>query len=515
MSTRLFSSLLRAAILAALLLLPPSSAVGLSPASNSTDDILVHILGREISDRMSLTPDHTLLDIVVSGKRVATVAVGQSIDIQIESNEVHVATGSGSIQAPIIILRPVGEGSNTVRANRLERSYSGSLTISVRNDRLRIINRVPIEEYVASVVGSEYGFDDLEGSKAMAVVARTYAIRTSGVNGAGVPLVDDARAQVYRGREYITPVTRRAARETEGQVLTHDGIPIEAVYSASNGGHVAANESVWNTPPVAYLREREDPWDSISPYTEWTFEIDEEKLHEQLGDVYGLDVRDIDFGRPGRDGRVRRVTLQSRDGQRSISGSDFRAIVARENGERTLRSTYFKIDRKRDSYEFEGSGYGHGVGLSQWGARAMAGSGKSYTEILDFYYANVALESSVPGGPLLALGDDEPRAGGESGETDAPQSLPRPADAATAARTDAEVDPAMDELVARSPWEVLFADASGPDAAVTGRELTARNVWGRPESGMLARSGDDPYSRALSARSRGTSSNAPGARPGW
>lgn len=509
MSTSSLLSLARAASLAALLVLPSVLTAAAIPSNDSqthsvdlleADEILVHILGREVSDRMNLKPDNTMLDIIVSGKRVATVAAGQPIDIQTDADEVRVATGSGSIHAPTVLLQPVSGGSNTIRAGGVERSYSGSLTVSVRNGHLRIINRVPIEEYVASVVGSEYGFDDLEGSKAMAVVARTYAIRTSGVNGEGVPLVDDARAQVYRGRAYVTPVTLRAARETAGQLLTHDGIPIEAVYSASNGGHVAANESVWNTAPVAYLRERKDPWDSISPDSEWTFSIDEEKLHKQLGDIYGLDVRDIEFGRPGRDGRVRRVTLHSKDGRRTISGSDFRAIVARENGERTLLSTNFSVDRKRDSYEFEGGGYGHGVGLSQWGARAMAGSGKSYTEILDFYYVDVALKSKMPGGPLLALSDDDDTTTDErtpSG-SDAPRTLPEPAG-------DASGDP-------RSPWEVLFADASGADAAVTGRELTARNVWGRPESGTLARSGEDPLETLLTrAESGGTS----GPRTGW
>ncbi|NNF02982.1 MAG: SpoIID/LytB domain-containing protein, partial [Rhodothermales bacterium] len=367
----------------------------------------------------------------------------------------------------------------------------------------RIINRVPIEEYVASVIGSEYGFDDLEGSKAMAVVARTYAIRVSAVNGSGEPLVDDARAQVYRGREYVTPVTQRAARDTAGQILTHDGIPIEAVYSASNGGHVAANESVWNTQPVAYLRERKDPWDSISPHSNWTFRIDEERLHRQLGDAYGIDVRDIDFGRPGRDGRVRRVTLRTRDGRRTITGSSFRAVVARNNGDQTLRSTYFTVDRKRDAYEFEGGGYGHGVGLSQWGTRAMAGSGKSYTEILDFYYADVALESRVSDGPLLASAAD-PDDGMPSG-ADASVALPRSAPSIST------TDPA-DESGLRSPYEVLFADASGADAAVTGRELNARNVWGRPESGTLARSGEDPFTTRLS-RSRANTSSGP--RTGW
>ena len=91
------------------------------------------------------------------------------------------------------------------------------------------------------------------------------------------------------------------------------------------------------------------------------------------------------------DGRVTRVLLKGKKGSKTVSGSAFRAALARSFGAMSVKSTYFEMKEKRRRYVFKGQGFGHGVGLSQWGAHGMARAGRSYQDILAFYYRDTQL----------------------------------------------------------------------------------------------------------------------------
>lgn len=279
-------------------------------------------------------------------------------------------------------------------AKQERRRYAGRLLLSGDGSEweMRLVNEVPLEAYVASVVASEYGFDDLEGSKAMAVLVRTYALGASGKFGSEYDHVDHTLSQVYRGADSITPVSLQAARETRGEVLAYDGELIQAVYFASSGGHTADNETVWDAQPLPYLRGTPDPYGRASPHASWTSRIPRPRLLAELGAAYGRPLDGFVIEERSRDGRVASVSLIFVDGsRRTISGNDFRLIVTEHFGMHSVRSTLFDARREGDAYVFEGKGFGHGVGLSQWGAREMARNGMSYTDILDFYYTDVAI----------------------------------------------------------------------------------------------------------------------------
>ena len=113
------------------------------------------------------------------------------------------------------------------------------------------------------------------------MLVRTYALKSRGKYG-DYDLVDHVGSQVYRGIESETPIARRAADETQGQVLTHRGDLIEAVYSSSSGGHTADNDAIWNGRPLPSLRGRQDPYDRGAPDHEWTTSVDRRELHRAL-----------------------------------------------------------------------------------------------------------------------------------------------------------------------------------------------------------------------------------------
>ena len=299
--------------------------------------------------------------------------------------------------ATIQINSPVGGSFKLyVPSSSQMRSYSGSLDIQVQgnNGELRVINRIPLEDYVASVVSSEYGSEGRRGGRrAMAVVARTYALHAL---QNGRTLLDSERSQVYKGLSRLSEASRQAAMSTRGQVLTYKGELIDAVYSSSNGGRTASNETIWGSSPLPYFSSRKDPWDAkTSPHAKWEWKASEGDVHKALSSRFGLDVREVDILSKAADGRVEEVRLKSRRDSKEISGTVFGAAMAASFGGTTLRSTYFDMSKRGGSYTFEGRGYGHGVGLSQWGAHGMALDGRSYGEILDFYYDGAALGANA------------------------------------------------------------------------------------------------------------------------
>lgn len=359
-----------------------------------TDEIRVAIMDHLSLNGVAITPRAASLRLMADGESWSLKA-GELVRFEHAGGRVAVTFGSKRIKATSISLELEGPGAFDVDggSSSYTRTYTGSLDVSVKSSGtgISIINRVPIEDYVASVVGAEYGLNDLEGAKAMAVVARTYALHAL---KQGKNLLDSERSQVYQGLQKANAAARQAAQSTAGEVLTWKGDLIEAVYSASNGGRTATNESVWGTSSIPYLRSRRDPYDAdVSPHAKWTWEMDEEKVEKALSDAFGLGVRSIRVAETAKDGRVTRVELKSRKDSKTISGSSFRAALARSFGAMTVKSTYFDLDEKRDRYVFSGRGFGHGVGLSQWGAHAMALDGRSYEDILDFYYDGVRLES--------------------------------------------------------------------------------------------------------------------------
>ncbi|RMG04277.1 MAG: SpoIID/LytB domain-containing protein [Nitrospirae bacterium] len=261
--------------------------------------------------------------------------------------------------------------------------YRGHIEVWKGKRGLYLINELPLEDYVRSVVISEVAEDwEMEALKAQAVIARTYALKHLGKNnGSLYDLTSSTLHQLYRGDNFDTRVAY-AVMKTEGEVLTYNGELIEAFYHSTCGGKTELPEEVFGK-SYPYLKSVSSDC-SNSPYWFWQRRIKKSEIERATG-VTGL--KEIEISEYTKTGRVRKVKLIHGGGTTDVLAKDLRRLL----GWRKLPSTWFKIKRDKNSFIFDGHGYGHGVGLCQWGAQKMAEEGKNYREILSFYYPGTTI----------------------------------------------------------------------------------------------------------------------------
>jgi stage II sporulation protein D len=281
-----------------------------------------------------------------------------------------------------------------------DRWYRGRTIIRPSSSGLTAINHVDLEHYLYSVLGGEMnGNWPQEALKAQAVAARSYALYRRNRDGnSSFDLCDTARCQVYRGVQDESTGTQTAVNGTAGQVLTHNGTIIEALFHSSSGGHTENVEDVWST-RVPYLRAVPD-YDQAAPVYSWTKTISS----TELGNIVGLGpIKNvIPIGSPTAGGSYRKLQF--------ISTSGTSKAVTTENLRDTLnlRSAKIKIigqfsntkantkTQNPDTFIIQGNGFGHGLGMSQYGAKGMAEQGVNYQQIVLHFFQNTKLAKIDP-----------------------------------------------------------------------------------------------------------------------
>lgn len=276
-----------------------------------------------------------------------------------------------------------------------DRWYRGRTLLIPTAQGLTAINYVDLEHYLYSVLGGEMnGNWPQEALKAQAVAARSYALRQRQQAGNGwFDLGDTPAWQVYNGITDESAGTQAAVNATEGQVLTYKGEIIEAVFHSSSGGHTENVEDIW-IEPLPYLRAVAD-FDQGTPVYEWTKTFSGNDLSARITGVGTILAMEPEKTTPY--GRVVKMRVVGSTGSRTISGADIRDAL-------DLRSTLFQIVPQFSStatkekaqqvptaFEFRGRGFGHGLGLSQWGAYNMAKKGYNYQQIVQHYYKSTTL----------------------------------------------------------------------------------------------------------------------------
>lgn len=381
-------------------LLTPRPSVGQS--AQDTPAVRVRLMDHQAPERAYLRAEGGPLQLMtpVENEPLLSIDAGSEFLLGTRDGEVYARQGARGLYALGLYVVPAS-GARWSLSRSEEgpyRSYGGTLLVTTdpsSPDLLQLVNGIALEDYVASVVASEYTMDDREGAKAMAVVARTYALQAAEKFGQDYQHVDHTRSQMYGGLNAITPAARRAAQETRGEVLTYDGAPIEAVYFSSSGGHTANNEDVWDADSAKpYLRGKQDPYDTRSPHQHWTASVPRAPLLDALSARHDATVAGFLIDERSPDGRVATVELLTPERETlTMQANAFRILVNERFPDADLKSTLFDARREGDRYVFDGRGYGHGVGLSQWGAHAMAKQGHSYREILQFYYTDVEINT--------------------------------------------------------------------------------------------------------------------------
>jgi stage II sporulation protein D len=259
---------------------------------------------------------------------------------------------------------------------------------------LTAVNILPIEEYLVGLVAAEMSVDwPLEALKAQAAASRTYALyqreaRTSKWSDSIYDLESSVLDQVYDGSVKDDSRVRGAVEATRGEVLKRRGRLVKAFFHSACGGRTESAVNVWGEEKM--FDTVRDPYCKRSPNSSWSYKIPRSGLAERLA-AAGYPAERIDsvsVERRRNDPRAATVAIDTGGQTVFLQGSDLRRIIGYEN----VKSTWFDVRFDGDELVFTGRGFGHGVGLCQWGAKGMAEAGKDYREILKFYYPGTRLE---------------------------------------------------------------------------------------------------------------------------
>jgi len=277
----------------------------------------------------------------------------------------------------------------------IERSkFRGALRIQLLGaSSLLVVNELDLEDYLAGLINSEISSNwPIEAVKAQAVAARTYALyqiaKSNKTNTNTLYDIESTVAdQVYHGAHREDKRAYQGVRSTTGMVLTRDGIIFPAYYHSTCGGYTEAAHNVWRDaggPPGVV-----DSNCRRSPHSEWYLTLRKTEFLAVLTahGIIGSDrlITGISQTPFSDSPRTNEVVLYLDNGDHiAIKATELRRML----GYARLKSTWFNVGFEGDKVVFAGRGFGHGVGLCQWGAKGMAESGHTYREILKHYYAN-------------------------------------------------------------------------------------------------------------------------------
>lgn len=278
--------------------------------------------------------------------------------------------------------------------------YRGNLEFRVENGKLAVVNELNIEDYLRGVVPAEIPAAwPKEALKAQAVAARNYALQQVEVTrGSNYNVLNDQLSQVYRGYDAETPATNQAVEETLGQVMTSRGSLITAFFHSSSGGYTENSEDVW-LEQLPYIKGKTDPYDKNEQHYNWEADYTVEQLVARL-QVLGYSLSTLeDIEEMSGTSSGARVQKMALSGQGPV-GEPVRVVISNADKVRNalgLKSSLFTMEKVCDQEGYlqriiiRGSGNGHGLGMSQWGARGMAGQGYNYQDILQYYYTGISI----------------------------------------------------------------------------------------------------------------------------
>ncbi len=268
-----------------------------------------------------------------------------------------------------------------------QKRYSGTINLYILDAEILIVNVLGIERYLSSVVGSEMPTKwPIEALKAQAIASRTYALKQKG--NLFYDIDSTERSQVYNGLESRTSKTIRAVRSTRSLVLIYKNKLINAVFHSSSGGMTENSQDVWKN-KYQYLSSVKD-FDKQNPKLRWQKRFSDEELKNLFPKIGG--IKNIEITNITDTGRVKNVRLYGEYRSEQMSGVDLRRRM-------NLKSTFVRFkfieDQKNKIFPIEksliviGQGSGHGVGMSQWGAKYMASKGLKAEQILKHFYKEV------------------------------------------------------------------------------------------------------------------------------
>ena len=267
------------------------------------------------------------------------------------------------------------------------RSYHNAVDI-LKNPKgtLTVVNEVDVEEYLKGVLPGEVNPAwSEEALKAQAVISRTYAIFKN-IENKDLPftLSSDVESQVYGGKTVEQASTSRAVEKTRGGILTYHGRIFPTFFHSTCGGRTTRADYQWNIEPHPALKGVECNFCRGSKFYAWKTEFTAPEIRNLLGKKgYSIpDIRSISPKEIDASGRPRFFVIKHSQGSLKVPAHEFRLVLGAER----MRSTKAGIRQLGNQFVIEGKGWGHGVGLCQWGAKRLAELGYRYQDILRYYY---------------------------------------------------------------------------------------------------------------------------------
>lgn len=379
---------------------------------NGTKEIAFE--GNVLVRQMGIRPVTVMGANSVSTSGTATmtaVSANGTVSLDANLNSVHIASAQGTRQ---ITANNSQIGLVTLESPSGSKRYRGDLEFKLNENFLvTAINVLPIEEYLYGVVPSEMPADfGTEALKAQTLAARTYVYRAV-TNRASQDfhVVATDLSQVYGGYDAESSLINRLIQETAGEIITYEGKPIDALFFSCSGGYTENSEEVWRN-FFPYLRWKKDPFDMNDRHYNWVVNYTADQLAYQLNqslprlgytEVFErvLSLEEVARTSSGARVRVMRIQGYGKDGRdlnlEIVSADRVRIALG-------LKSSLFTFEQSKDEWgkfstvTINGSGWGHGIGLSQYGAKGMAAQGYNYKEILEYYYTGVQI---LPGYGLI------------------------------------------------------------------------------------------------------------------
>lgn len=353
--------------------------IGNAFSSENTRTVRVLIL-EDVSKLQVYSKDRYGIRSVDNGK---TLLAGSKLNTHIIPTKSGFKIGKEYFTASKLNIRPAS-GSDIYVNNR---PFRGEIDIiKTPRGRVSVINKISIEDYLNGVLYHEVSHRwPMEVLKAQAISARTFALFQASHNKTQpYDLRSDVYSQVYGGRISEKWSTNTAVKLTKGKVLTYKEGIFPAYFHATCAGHTEDASNLWNI-DLPVLKGVLCNFCTESKHYRWTKSISLKDLQARLkGDLNKIEqISSVEIMSKNKSGRVEKIVVKNNLGAPVVfSGKDFRQLV----GPNELRSTKFDVYIKDGNAVFNGFGWGHGVGMCQWGAYGMARAGKTYEEILKYYY---------------------------------------------------------------------------------------------------------------------------------
>lgn len=334
----------------------------------------------------------------------AAIAAGIPGEAYSASNRCVVVTKTGTTnilfefdcgESFSLAIRPLCDSGKAITTYKGGDRYYGDFQFCRTNgENMTVVNILPLEDYVKGVVPYEMSSSwPLEALKAQALCARTYVM--SNINSyasCGFDVTDDTYSQAYCGVRAANATSDRAVDETAGLYVTYGGRLCETLYFSSDGGSTEDSENIFAT-AIPYLRGVIDPYeaDIDFPNKTWTVQMTSQQIAQTLRNRgYNFSTLASITPEYSKAGNVIRLTFADTDGRFvRVSKSSCYGVLG-------LKSVHYTITEKNGSYLFEGGGWGHNVGMSQWGAYSMASvHGYRFDQIIGFYYTGITISEGI------------------------------------------------------------------------------------------------------------------------